>query len=559
MKWSLFFLLLSFDLFAYVINETSNGEKLKWNKGNRIISIKLDTQLFDNSTSELSPSAVQSAFDLSLSEFTSIGDYRFEQVQSSSADAKVKFSNNSAIFGSGVLAVTVLTFSDDSGNISEGEILINDSFSAPYDLVFSKNSSDDRETYIGNVLTHELGHLMGLDHSEVIDSTMFYNVFKGQDSLSSDDHFGLKENYGVSAGKTASGRIVGRNFRPVKNAHVQLFEVETNKVIQGTLSKKDGSFEFSNLEIDKKYFISVGKLYNPSAITVAEDAKYDFCQQSDIVMSFFTGCQGENKFHPNTFSLTENIDLGDITVRCDPNINSLYLGSKLDDEYFEIDSRLRSGLFVGYFLPSEIDSKVDKLKIDLRSVVDTTFDQIINMNFNLSNLYSLYEVEMKVRREDQTAWTTISSSINGQLNKKEVDLEIELALSSVAEDNIFYIEITPLSQSYSEQVDIVSSPQLFTEKNNHYLLSYAVENDFESFSFQDNRECLEGNVYSDFNNTSNISENPTSSGASPLSVASCATIRPKKGPSGAMSFVMGLVLILGLVFSRNMAKSLSRE
>ena len=82
-------------------------------------------------------------------------------------------------FGGGILGVTTTLVNSHSGQLLESDIIINGMIS------FSK--SENGFQYLGDVLTHELGHLLGLSHSEVLNSTMHYQWDYFQSSLSKDD------------------------------------------------------------------------------------------------------------------------------------------------------------------------------------------------------------------------------------------------------------------------------------------------------------------------------------------------------------------------------------
>lgn len=75
------------------------------------------------------------------------------------------------IYGSFLYGLTVLTYRESDGEIVDGDILLND---AQYD--FCAGSCPAGQTAVVNTLTHEVGHLLGLDHSQVPASTMFANA-----------------------------------------------------------------------------------------------------------------------------------------------------------------------------------------------------------------------------------------------------------------------------------------------------------------------------------------------------------------------------------------------
>lgn len=89
--------------------------------------------------------------------------------------------------------VTIVSYDPATGEITDADVLLN---GAELDFAVGEGA----RTYdVGNVLTHELGHLLGLGHSEDPDATMFAVSRPGETekrSLSDDDVAGFEELYG---------------------------------------------------------------------------------------------------------------------------------------------------------------------------------------------------------------------------------------------------------------------------------------------------------------------------------------------------------------------------
>ena len=121
-----------------------------------------------------------------------------------------------------VVAVTVLSFSRETGAIGDADVLLDD---AHHDFCVSPacgpGQYDVRET-----LTHEFGHVLGLDHSTVAASTMYANADAGEtlkDTLDADDIAGVCTAYrtwcaacaapehgcDAAAGPTSAGHALG--------------------------------------------------------------------------------------------------------------------------------------------------------------------------------------------------------------------------------------------------------------------------------------------------------------------------------------------------------------
>jgi hypothetical protein len=151
----------------------------------------------------------------------------------------ISFSDTTYPFGSGTLAVTLNYFSSSSGITSEADILFNPN------QAWSTSGEPGRYD-IQSVLTHEIGHFLGLDHSGMVSSTMspFGALTQvDQRTLQYDDIAGVSEIY--PAGTPSVGRISGtvrqNGTQPVKGAHVVAVDSAGTAVVS-TLTVSDGSY-----------------------------------------------------------------------------------------------------------------------------------------------------------------------------------------------------------------------------------------------------------------------------------------------------------------------------
>ena len=93
-----------------------------------------------------------------------------------------------------VIALTSILFNPDTGVIADTDIELNSDFSFS---VGDENVKID----VQNTVTHELGHTIGLDHSTVIESTMFASAPLGEikkRTLESDDIDGICQIYPIA-------------------------------------------------------------------------------------------------------------------------------------------------------------------------------------------------------------------------------------------------------------------------------------------------------------------------------------------------------------------------
>jgi Matrixin/Domain of unknown function (DUF4214) len=143
---------------------------------------------------------------------------------------------------------TRVIYNPDTGAILESDIVINPC------LQFSTDGTPG--TYdLESTLTHELGHLLGLEHSGVIGATMqpqqgqngLYNLpALTPRTLSEDDRAGIHALYGPSTGL---GAIAGtlRADTPIFGAHVWAENTGTGQVIAGNITFPNGTFRIDGL------------------------------------------------------------------------------------------------------------------------------------------------------------------------------------------------------------------------------------------------------------------------------------------------------------------------
>jgi hypothetical protein len=268
------FMLLSFNLSAmgsYGIQfaDASKTIRLHWKKSK--ITIALSTSLSMQNPSIMPQSDVEGAVRRSLEAWEQASNIKFEII--STDKQTISPSGN---FGDGVSLITIAqtpenlllfgsetdeisaqtrTFYNRQGIISEADIVLN-----PYQQ-FSTDGSIG--TYdLESTLTHEIGHLLGLDHSSVLGATMqarqgkngVYNLSAfASRTLAEDDITGIRALYGAKTyGDSCCGTVVGRisqaNGKAPKIYQVWGEDSGSGRIIGSVLTKPDGSFRFERLE-----------------------------------------------------------------------------------------------------------------------------------------------------------------------------------------------------------------------------------------------------------------------------------------------------------------------
>jgi len=159
---------------------------------------------------------------------------------------------------SSIVAITPITFFTD-GRIADADVIFNGK-----NFTFTTSGEPGRFD-VEDVTAHELGHLLGLDHSGVAGATMYPYVDAGvilHRSLSMDDARGLRHIYPVSSFARISGRVQrDADASGIAGAHVWARDAD-GRVAAAILSDASGAFTLQGLDAGA-YTVHVDPLDGP--------------------------------------------------------------------------------------------------------------------------------------------------------------------------------------------------------------------------------------------------------------------------------------------------------
>jgi hypothetical protein len=457
----LIFILISFCLIprsqAYVFELTNSGKPIKWSTNSGIVALNYNA----SNASGLSGAEVATMISSSLAEWNGALE-GLDIVLGSSVSSRVDGRNEIVFldpsefyFGDGVLAITQTVFLQTTGQILEADIMIND------DYTFSSSTSGQH--HLGDVLTHEIGHFLGLSHGQAFASSMLYRSFNGQRTITNDDATAAKHLYGSSQRGVIKGRIIGgKEQTGILGAMVSAIGINSGEVIAQAISDASGIFSIKGLKTEEMYYLYVAPANTEMGLSpFYNTARKDFCPGfADYRGSFFETCHKSDQGYPQGILLSSNspeINVGSVSIKCSLNVPSAYMASKNENTDYEVKKPLvgNGNAMVGFFSASEIaSSTADTLIVDLSDTLVTSQNSYAEFRIISQQLFS--DVKYSAVIEDG-AGNVISLSpaliaVDGEYVK--LDLSGRLRLSLTPAHNIFTVTITPeTTNSFIDSID----------------------------------------------------------------------------------------------------------
>lgn len=427
--------------FAFVHQKTLAGDEFRW-PSNATINLYVNGA----NSSGISSFDIATRAASSASSWSESGGPALQVISTTGAPqdgrSDVYFSTDPTFFSSSsILAVTESRYSQANGSIIESDIMIKDS------VLFS--NSQTSSPFIGDILSHEMGHLLGMDHATLPFSTMFYKLTRGQFTPSYDDHLGKSMLYSATSGGSIKGTIAGgENVVGVFAADVQLISSLEGKVIASTLTDQDGSFSFEGVPTGDMYFLYVQPLKVKDSLSpYYQTAKSDFCTGFvDFKGSFFESCDSSRKGHPQGIDLTNgtlSVDVGVVTIKCNLNIPINYFTGRANGNFVVGNADRNGDSFTGFFTETDITNGVsDILTVDMSHLDASSGNLYLDLALISQDFNSKVAFEMEVRSPVGTYFYNygVDTDFNPNLNLRgRIPLD---PLTSA--NNVFEIEIRPL-------------------------------------------------------------------------------------------------------------------
>ena len=454
----LFFIISTWSS-GYVLTKNNFGQTVKWGQENMKLSLYsslggVSQQIFSDAVAQWNSNS-KLVLQIKGPKSDNYNDWSGNGYNDIGYSKQSDYFNNSCA----VLGVTTLVY-DNDGNITEADILLNG-----YSECFSINTNNDN--FLGNVITHELGHLVGLAHNEVMHSSMYYAASIGQYILSSDEKAGAHTLYPSSSKGGIQGKIIGGNsLVGIFGVNVMLISIKNGKVLAASLSDPDGTFSITGVDIkkDDRYYIYVSPVKNKDVLpSYYYSIRNNFCHSNASYRgAFFQSCGNSLVGYPYGLKATVDnqiLESGNITIRCNIDVPDDYFYEKNED-FHELDiigdGNNIGETFVGYFdkkynyesdaLSSIELEGIDRIKINLSNFNFTDWgevDETIYLEYRIisQDIYSKLISKVKINGIEQN-YIFSDSDYSIIYNQKG---RVPISKTNF-ESNVFEFTIEPLNK-----------------------------------------------------------------------------------------------------------------
>jgi len=296
------------------------GKTLHWNNPD------IDWQLNPESFSGMDAQGVSDAADRAFSTWNQVnksainfvrGEDTSEADYSRSTHIVYLDSDNSSGFfpnGSGTVAITPIIYGTSDGRIIDVDIIFN---GKDFDFALHANGS---KFDLQDVMTHDIGHMIGLDHSPHHGSSMWPYVSPGQwlhRSLSQDDISG-----GIAAAKDGGiavlkGKLHDPDGNNLRGGGVALIRADDGRLAATGVSNSNGNWVVKGIPVGQYHVYA----FPIEGYMTAANFTSDATVETDFGVTFYGSWANPYQV---TATQAETTDLGTLQTVADGNVKDVF-------------------------------------------------------------------------------------------------------------------------------------------------------------------------------------------------------------------------------------------
>ena len=300
------------EAFTYLGNEQT--AKRIWNKN----SLPVKWVLNENDSRDLTVDQIEEAMISSFNKWENVesSTMAFDYQGRSSHDVIANDGINlitfntaleeddyfSGMFGSTAIGVSFNKYDEETGEIIDCDIVFNEN-----NYTFGVGDFVPGVVQLQNLATHEIGHLVGLSHTNIRGALMYW-LYEGKEYLTADEVAGVSSLYPAESWDPETQSIGGkisRGYYNIPGLFVTAYAQSDKEDAIGAMTDENGEFKIIGLDPAENYYIKA-EYIEPSSIGV-NDPPYEMSYYTKFLANWYGDAASMEEATP--IAVGQNIDI----------------------------------------------------------------------------------------------------------------------------------------------------------------------------------------------------------------------------------------------------------